>query len=97
VLEGQVAVTVRGATTLAGAGRTINIPALAPHYFTNPTADPVRLLCLVSPAGLERYFAAFAEHVPSRTAPAPQLSDHDEADRRATAVALAPRYGIELI
>jgi quercetin dioxygenase-like cupin family protein len=97
VLHGEIQVTIRGQTSVAKAGETVNVPALAPHSFTNPTDSPVRLLCLVSPAGLEQYFAEFADRVASRTAPAPKLSDEQFAQRMQKAVALAPKYRIEVL
>jgi uncharacterized cupin superfamily protein len=97
VLDGEIQVTMRGETSTATAGGTVNIPARAPHSFTNPTDGSVRLLCLVSPAGLEEYFAEFADPVAHRTAPAPALSDEQRAQRMRSAVALAPKYRIEVL
>jgi mannose-6-phosphate isomerase-like protein (cupin superfamily) len=95
VLEGEVEVTVRGATSIAKAGETVNIPALAPHSFANRTPEPLRLLCLVSPSGLEEYFAEFGDPVASRTASAPVLTDAEMATRMETANTLALKYRIE--
>src|SRR6516225_5509301 len=53
VLDGEVQVTFRGQTIVARAGQTINVPANAPHAFTNAGQIPVRLLCLCAPAGQE--------------------------------------------
>src|ERR1700751_5934508 len=44
VLDGEVRVTFRGETVVAGAGQTINVPANAPHSFTNSAGTPSRLL-----------------------------------------------------
>ena len=74
VLDGDVEVTIRGETSKASTGETVNIPALAPRRFRNPTDQPIRLLCLVAPAGLEAYFAEWADTVPTRTSPAPELT-----------------------
>ena len=95
VLEGEIEVTLREATSTAAAGVTVNIPANAPHRFHNATESPVRLLYLVSPAGLEKYFQHFGDPLPSRTSPAPELSEADRGARMAKAVELAPQYGIE--
>jgi quercetin dioxygenase-like cupin family protein len=48
VLDGEVRVTFRGQTITARAGETINVPANAPHSFTNAAVTPSRLLCLSS-------------------------------------------------
>jgi quercetin dioxygenase-like cupin family protein len=97
ILEGAVDVTIRGQTSTASTGQTVNIPALAPHSFRNPTDQTVRLLCLVAPAGLEAYFAEFGDPVPNRTSPAPNLTDAEIAERIKKAAELAPRYRIEIL
>ena len=95
VLQGEVVVTFRDRMVVATAGMTVNIPARAPHHFTNESDRDARLLCMVSPAGLEEYFEAFGDRLPTRTAPAPKLST-DELQRRITdAAPLAQRYRIE--
>lgn len=96
VLEGEIEVSLRDDRPIrAGAGETVNVPANAPHSFRNASADQTRLLCFVSPAGLEDYFAGFGDPVPTRTSPAPQLSAGEREQRMANAVELAPDYGIE--
>lgn len=95
VLEGAIEVIVRGESSVASAGEAVNIPANAPHAFRNATNQPARLLCFVSPAGLEEYFAQFGDRVASRTAPAPQLTDDERRARMQRALKLAPTYRIE--
>ena len=58
---------------------------------------PARLLCTVAPAGLERFFAEFGDPVPTRTSPAPELSDVERRHRLERAAAKAPEYGIEML
>ncbi|MBV8955781.1 MAG: cupin domain-containing protein [Solirubrobacterales bacterium] len=95
VLEGRVEVTLRGQKSTAEQGATVNIPANVPHHFKNSSDQPIRLLCMVSPSGLEKYFAAFGDEVGSRTSPAPDLSEDEQQKRMAKAKALAPKYRIE--
>ena len=97
VLEGEIEVTTRGQTSRAHTGETVNVPALAPHSFHNPTDRMTRLLCLVAPAGLEAYFTEFGDPLPSRTSPAPKLTDAEIGERLRKAAELAPRYRIELL
>jgi quercetin dioxygenase-like cupin family protein len=97
VLEGSIEVSLRGDRTTAGAGETVNIPANAPHSFTNTSKEPARVLCFVSPAGLEAYFAEFGDPVPDRTAPAPDLTEAERAQRMDRAMRLAPQYRIETL
>jgi hypothetical protein len=62
------------------------------------TADaPARLLCTVAPAGLEKFFAEFGDPVPTRTSPAPELSDVERRSRLERAATKAPEYGVELL
>lgn len=57
VLEGQIDITFRGETTIVDAGEVVNIPARAPHFFHNSTDGDARMLCFVSPPGLDEYFS----------------------------------------
>lgn len=57
ILEGQVEVTFRGQTRTITAGQTGNVPARAPHFFRNVTARQARLLCMITPPGLDEYIA----------------------------------------
>jgi quercetin dioxygenase-like cupin family protein len=97
VLDGEFEVTLRDETHRAVRGQTVNIPALAPHHFRNAGDATGRLLCLVSPAGLEEYFAIFGDPLDSRTAPAPQLSGDELRERLARAAQAAARYRIETL
>src|ERR1700744_5496084 len=67
VLEGEVRVTFRGQTITARAGETINVPANAPHSFTNATTTPARLLCLGAPAGQDEFFPLVGQPAATRT------------------------------
>jgi quercetin dioxygenase-like cupin family protein len=53
ILEGEIEATFRGEKSAVRAGETINIPANAPHSFTNASKQTVRLLCLCVPPGQE--------------------------------------------
>jgi quercetin dioxygenase-like cupin family protein len=97
ILNGEIEVTVRGETTKAGPGETVNIPALAPHRFHNPTDRTVRLLCLVAPAGLEAFFAEFGDPVPTRSSPIPKLTENEIGERTEKARAVAGKYRIEML
>jgi quercetin dioxygenase-like cupin family protein len=97
ILDGEVEVTIRGETSKAAAGETVNIPALAPHRFHNPTDHAIRLLCLAAPAGLDSYFAEFGDPLPTRTSPAPELTEDELRERMQKANALAPKYRIEIL
>lgn len=98
VLEGSVEVRVRDlAPVRLEAGESANIPANAVHAFRNAAEVPARLLCTVVPSGLERFFAEFGDLVPTRTSPAPSLSEAERQERLRRAIARAPEYGMEIL
>ena len=98
VLEGSLEVHVRDLPPVRlEAGESANIPANAPHTFRNPAQVPARLLCTVSPSGLEKYFAEFGDPVPTRTSSAPPLSEAERQERLRRAIARAPEYGMEIL
>jgi quercetin dioxygenase-like cupin family protein len=82
VLDGEIEVTFRGATTVARAGETVNVPANAPHGFRNSSDRPARLLCMCSPPGQEDFFMAIGVPVASRTEQPP--SSTRSAERRSS-------------
>ena len=97
ILEGEIEFTFRGEKSTARAGETVNIPSNAPHFFTNASKKPARLLCMCSPAGQEEFFLEIGIPVASRTAPPPKLDAAAQAEFKAKAEALAPKYRTELL
>jgi quercetin dioxygenase-like cupin family protein len=97
VLDGEVELTFRGERLVARAGETVNVPANAPHAFTNASGRPARLLCLCSPAGQENFFLAVGEAVATRTESPPPLDEAAQAAFIAKSQALAPQYRTELL
>ncbi len=97
LLEGEIEFTFRGAKTVVKAGMTVNIPANAPHFFTNPEKSQARMLCMCSPAGQEEFFMAIGSPVESRTSPAPKMSKEDQAEFMKKAEQIAPEYRTELL
>lgn len=94
VLEGQIDVTFRGETTAVRAGEVVNIPARAPHFFHNSSDADARLLCMISPPGLDEYFSRWGQPLPTRTA-RPDLGADEARKTLASAIELGPRYGID--
>ncbi len=97
LLEGEMEATFRGAKSVVRAGQTLHIPANAPHQFQNKSDQPVRLLCICSPAGQEEFFAEVGVPVATRTTPPPPLDEKAQAAFRAKAEALAPKYKTEFL
>ena len=79
VLEGEIEATFRGEKSSVRAGETVNIPANAPHSFTNASDRSTRLLCMCSPSGQEEFFMAVGVPVASRTAPPPEFDEAAQA------------------
>jgi len=97
VLDGEVQVSFRDQTLTARAGETINVPANAPHSFTNSGDEPSRLLCLCAPAGQEEFFRLVGQPVATRTQAPPPLDASAQAAFITRAKALEPEYKTELL
>jgi mannose-6-phosphate isomerase-like protein (cupin superfamily) len=97
ILEGEIELTFRGVKSAARAGETVNIPANAPHQFTNSSERPARLLCMCSPPGQEKFFAEVGIPVSTRTEAPPKLDEAAQKASMAKAIALAPKYRTELL
>jgi Cupin domain len=90
-------VTFRGETLVARAGETINVPANAPHAFTNAADTPSRLLCMCAPSGQEEFFTLVGQPVATRTEAPPPLDAGARAAFIAKSRALTPDYKTELL
>jgi quercetin dioxygenase-like cupin family protein len=97
VLEGELEATFRGEKRVVRAGETINVPANAPHQFRNSSTQPVRMLCICSPAGQEEFFKEVGVPVATRTTPPPKFDEAALAEFRKKVVALGPKYRTELL
>jgi quercetin dioxygenase-like cupin family protein len=97
LLDGEIEATFRGQKSTAKAGVTIHIPANAPHQFHNVSNQPVRMLCICSPAGQEEFFAKVGVPVATRTTPPPPLTPTEQAAFKLRAETLAPQYKTELL
>jgi mannose-6-phosphate isomerase-like protein (cupin superfamily) len=97
LLEGEIKATFRGKKSSVRAGQTINIPANAPHQFHNTSTEPVRMICICSPAGQERFFREVGVPVATRTSPPPKLSETEHASFIEKVKTLAPKYHTELL
>ena len=97
VLEGEIQFTFRGEKKVVKAGMTVNIPANAPHFFTNLEGQRARMLCMCTPAGQEEFFTAIGSSVESRSTPAPKLSKEEQAAFIKKAGQLAPNYRTEIL
>jgi uncharacterized cupin superfamily protein len=78
-LEGQIGVRVGDKEATAGPGCHVLKPHRIPHTFWNPRPGPARVLEIIAPAGLERYFEQ-----------APTVSSQQEREALATNYGLGP-------
>ena len=97
VLEGEMEATFRGEKSTVHAGETINIPSNAPHQFHNASSEAVRMICICSPAGNDRFFLEVGVPVATRTTPPPRLDEKQMAEFLEKAKMIAPKYRTELL
>jgi len=97
LLEGELEMTFRASKSVARAGDTLNIPANAPHQFHNSSQKAVRMLCLCSPAGQEKFFLEIGVPVVTRTTPPPKMNKNAQEKLGAKLKELAPKYRTELL
>ena len=93
LMEGALTVEVGGKTLEARPGDFIHLPRGIVHSFKNQGTGNATMLVMVTPAGLERYFAETFDPAGDRAAAPPPPSP----EMIARLMAAAPRYGIELL
>lgn len=95
LLDGELEATFRGAKSVVRAGETMNIPSNAPHQFHNASAKPVRLLCICSPAGQEKFFIKVG--VATRTTAPPKPDEAAQAAFERKPNNSPPKYRTEML
>ncbi len=85
VLEGELTCDIDGEIGVAPAGWYAVKPRGVPHALCNVGTEPVRVLEILTPGGLERYFDEYEEIV---------SSEMSEDQRRWARAELGERYGI---
>ena len=93
VLEGTLTIQVGGDTITASAGDFAFLPRGIAHSFKNASDGYAKALVLITPAGLEGFFAEVFESAADRTATPPPPSE----ELIGRALATAPTYGLELL
>jgi len=93
ILEGALTVQVGGNTLDASAGDFVYLPRGIAHSFKNAGNVNARAIVLITPAGLEDYFAEVFDPVTDRSAAPPPVSK----ELIARALAASPRYGMVLL
>jgi quercetin dioxygenase-like cupin family protein len=92
VLEGELAFQADGRNFPATSGAWVTLPRGSLHTFKNSGTTTARMLIVVTPAGLDRFFAEVGTAAADRSAPPSPVTDAD-IDRL---LAIAPRYGIDI-
>jgi quercetin dioxygenase-like cupin family protein len=91
ILEGELAVQVDGKAIAASAGMWVSLPKGTRHMFRNNGKATAKMLIVVNPSGLEKYFAEVGQEAKDRSsAPAMTQADFDKL------LAIAPKYGMEI-
>src|SRR5215469_3555452 len=93
VLEGEIVVSVGDRIIKGTAGTMVFLPRDVPHSFTIES-EQGRMLILLTPAGLERWFKEFSVPATAMTLPPADEPAYGEIQRMLEA---APRYGIEFV
>ena len=92
ILEGEMVFSVGDRTIKGTAGTMVFLPRGVPHSWTIES-EQIRILFLLTPAGLEEWFKKFSVPAPAMTLP-PADEGYGEVQRMLEA---APRYGMEFV
>jgi quercetin dioxygenase-like cupin family protein len=94
IIEGEIEVITKEKTYTATSGSYVNIPFNGPvHKFTNKTDNIVHILCLTTPAGMEKMFKEIGKPVSADTfLPPPQMTSEELKQFQS----IAEKYGQKL-
>jgi hypothetical protein len=93
VLEGEIAVSVNDRTIKVSPGTIVFLPRDVRHSFTIES-EQVRMLQLLTPAGLEGWFREFSVPAPAMTLPPSNEPGYHDVQRM---LDVASRYGLEFV
>ena len=93
VLEGEMTVSVGDRTVKATPGTMVCLPRDVAHSFTIES-EQLRMLILLTPAGLEGWFKEFSVPAPAMTLPPAAEVPYSEIQRM---LEVSPRYGLEFV
>jgi quercetin dioxygenase-like cupin family protein len=93
VLEGEMTVSVGDRTIKAGPGTMVYLPRDVAHSFTIES-EQLRMLALLTPAGLEGWFKEFSVPALAMTLPPPSEVPYSDTQRM---LDVSPRYGLEFV
>jgi catechol-2,3-dioxygenase/quercetin dioxygenase-like cupin family protein len=93
VLEGEMTVSVGDRTIKATRGTMVFLPCGVAHSFTIES-EQLRMLILLTPAGMEGWFKEFSVAAPAMTLPPAPEVPYSEIQRM---LEVGPQYGIEFV
>jgi len=93
VLEGETTFSVGGQTIKATPGTMVCVPRDVVHSFAIES-EQLRVLILLTPAGMEGWFKEFSVPAPAMTLPPLVETPYSEIERM---LEVAPQYGIEFV
>jgi quercetin dioxygenase-like cupin family protein len=91
ILDGEIEVITKERKFTATKGSYVNIPFNGPvHKFTNKTDKTAHILCLITPAGMEKMFEEIGKPVAQGTfLPRPKMTPEEQKQIQS----IAERYG----
>ena len=93
VLEGEMTFSVGGQTIKATPGTMVCLPRDVAHSFVIDS-EQLRVLILLTPAGLEGWFKEFSVPAPAMTLPPQVEVPYSDIQRM---LEISPRYGLEFV
>ena len=93
VLEGEMSISVGDRTTKATPGTMVIVPRDTLHSFAIQS-EQLRVLILITPAGLEGWFKEFSVPAPAMTLPPAAEVPYSEIERM---LEVGPLYGVEFV
>ena len=94
ILDGQIEVITKEKKYIATKGSYVNIPFYGPvHKFTNKTDKNAHILCLLTPAGMEKMFEEIGKPVAANTFLPPSQMTPEELKQIQS---IAEKYGQKL-
>ena len=85
IIDGEYEFTVDGKTYTAKKGTTIFAPRGIPHTYRYLGQAPGRLMCVITPAGFDRFFEAIGALTPEQQQDIPRV------------IAIAKEFGLEFL
>jgi quercetin dioxygenase-like cupin family protein len=94
IIDGEIKVITKEKTYTAAKGSYVNIPFNGPvHKFTNKTDKTAHILCLTTPAGMEKMFEEIGKPIAANTfLPPPQMTPKEQKQFQS----IAEKYGQKL-